>query len=207
MGFRQLVSPLKEVGLQPAFLRSRPPRTMTQDNQDIRNRLIELAEPVCSDAGYELVDLRYVREQSGWVVRAFIDYAGDASETIGFEDCESVSRELSAVFDVEDPVPSIYSLEVSSPGVERPLRTAAHFRRYLGQPVKVMLADGLDGRRNFKGTVESVAGDGSTVAVVVDGQSFSLPLSDLRSAKLVVDYDALLKGNTRSPRGNEQAGA
>ena len=87
---------------------------MTKNHNDIRTQLIDLVEPVCADSGFELVDLRYQREQSGWVVRVFIDRAVDGGdEPISFNDCEQVSRELSAVFDVEDPITSAYSLEVS----------------------------------------------------------------------------------------------
>jgi len=166
---------------------------MVHDTNDIRKRLIELAEPVCADSGYELVDLRYQSDQGAWVVRVFIDGEGEKNGAISFDDCETISRELSAIFDVEDPIQGAYNLEVSSPGVERPLRTVAHFRRYVGDEVKVSLHEGVSGRRNFRGTVRAVADDGSSVDLEVDGKSFTLPLQDLRSAKLVVDWDSLLK--------------
>jgi len=181
---------------------------MTTDNKDIRTRLMGIVEPVCEDAGYELVDLSYQREQGGWIVRVFIDRLPGSPnpDPIGFDDCENVSRELSAVFDVEDPVPTAYSLEVSSPGMERPLRSAEHFRRFVGQTAKIALNDGVDGRRNFKGTLEGFDDESNAVLIrVEDGQAFSLPLSDIRSAKLVVDWDAVLKG--KAPGYKEQAGA
>ena len=105
----------------------------------VTERLRELAEPVAAGAGYELVDVQYRREQAGWVVRIFID----SPLGISFDDCERVSRELSAVFDVHDPVPQAYSLEVSSPGIDRPLTTAAHFQRFAGHEAKVALRSGL----------------------------------------------------------------
>jgi len=180
---------------------------MTTDSKDIRTRLMGIAEPVCEDAGYELVDLSYQREQGGWIVRVFIDHLPGAAnqEPIGFDDCETISRELSAVLDVEDPVPTAYSLEVSSPGMDRPLRSAEHYRRFVGQTAKIALNDGVDGRRNFKGTLEGFDDDTSSVLIRVDGQEFSLPLGDIRSAKLVVDWDAVLKG--KAPGYKEQAGA
>lgn len=167
-------------------------------------RLIEIIEPVCADGGYELVDVDYTQSPSGWVVRVFIDHApqglGDALG-ISFDDCERLSRELSAVLDVEDPIPHAYSLEVSSPGLDRPLRTAAHFRRFSGEVVKISLERGIDGgsgtpRRNFKGRVVSVddaEGEQGTVEVDVDGTVFRLPIADMASAKLVPNWDELMK--------------
>ncbi len=165
---------------------------MTHANpSDIRDRLLRLAEPVCRASGYELVDLRYVLEQGGWVVRAYIDYDPPGPDAISFADCERVSRELSAVFDVEDPIPGAYRLEISSPGVDRPLRTAEHFRRQIGNQIKVTLERGLDGRRNFSGTVVGVEGD--DIAIDVDGTRHLLPLDDIATAKLVPDWDALMR--------------
>ncbi|RMH39405.1 MAG: ribosome maturation factor RimP [Deltaproteobacteria bacterium] len=163
----------------------------------ITAKLLALCEPVVEAAGYELVDVEYRRESHGWVVRVFIDHAGARQAApIGFDDCERVSRELGPVLDVEDPVPHAYHLEVSSPGISRPLRTAEHFRRAVGSTAKLALDRGLDGRRNFKGEIVEV--DGDTVAVRVDdGRVYRLPLADLRSARLVPDWDEVLKTGTR----------
>lgn len=203
----QLVSPLEKVGLQARLYCVQAHQTnMTKTSHDIRSQLIGIVEPVCESSGYELVDLRYQREQGGWVVRIFIDRSGGTDAPIGFADCEQVSRELSAVLDVEDPLPSAYSLEVSSPGVERPLRTAAHFRRYAGRGAKVVLEQGLDGRRNFKGTVEGFDEPSEKILIRVDGEQFALPLSDVRTARLVVDWEDVLKKG-KPTRQKEQAGA
>jgi ribosome maturation factor RimP len=170
------------------------------DPRDIKARLIAIAEPVCAANGYELVDLDYESGNGGWVVRFYIDHApghvSGLSGGISFSDCEALSRELGVVLDVEDPVPHAYRLEISSPGVDRPLRKADHFRQHLGETAKIELHHGLDGRRNFKGTVEAVeARDGGEVVVVdVDGQRFELPVADLSRARLVPDWDAILKG-------------
>ena len=104
----------------------------------IADRVLHLAEPVCASSGYELVDVRFVMEQGGWVIRVFIDRVDE--RPVDLDDCERVSRELSALFDVEDPIPHAYSLEVSSPGIDRPLRTAAHFRRFVGATAKITMA-------------------------------------------------------------------
>lgn len=165
-----------------------------------RDLLISIAEPAVTAAGYELVDVHYVREPGGWVVRVFIDDAlteQQTTSTVNFSDCERVSRELSALFDVEDPLPHAYRLEVSSPGLARPLRTAAHFRRFAGEQAKITLGDGIatdtGPRRNFTGTLVSVDDGDETVHVIVDvdGTEFSLPLADITAAKLIPDWDAL----------------
>ncbi len=202
---------------------------------DIRDELFAIAEPLCNEEGYELVDIRYLREQSGWVVRAFIDRLGGRSGGISFADCERISRELSAVLDVEDPIPHAYNLEVSSPGVDRPLRTASHFRRFVGHTARVLLTEAQDGRKRFKGRIEAVApeayddaddgdddapddapedaerdpgggsapGEAAVTIRVDDGQSFSLRIADIASAKLVPDWDALEHHAGGGPEGGD----
>jgi ribosome maturation factor RimP len=171
--------------------------------EEIRTELLDIVGPVCEDAGYELVDIRYLREQGGWVVRAFIDHlpgrAQGQAEGISFADCERISRELSAVLDVEDPIPHGYNLEVSSPGVDRPLRTAAHFRRFVGETARVVMARDQGGRKRFKGTILEVApaeaggddGEASVTLEIEDGQRFELPVADIATARLVPDWDTL----------------
>lgn len=158
---------------------------------------------MCSGAGYELVDLHYARERQGWVVRVLIDRLAEHAPPIGFDDCERVSRELSAVLDVEDPVPHAYRLEVSSPGIDRPLRTPKHFRRCVGEVAKIAMEPGstseLGGRRNFKGRLVAVEGneDDAVVAIEVEGVTYRLTVGDIAAAKLVPDWDALFtKTNT-----------
>ncbi len=167
-------------------------------NEDVSDagsdQLRELLAPICIDAGYELVEVELVQSQNGAVLRVFIDYPEGAEKTISFDECTSLSREVSAVLDVEDPIASAYELEVSSPGLDRPLRSAAHFRRFLGSEAKVLLQDGLDGRRKFKGTLVSVSDDDTTVTIDVDDTHFALPLADLTSARLIPDWSALMKG-------------
>ncbi len=174
-----------------------------------RDLLIQLVEPVCSSAGYELVEIQYVREQGGWVVRVFIDDSlteADTASRVTFADCEQVSRELSALFDVEDPLPHAYRLEVSSPGVARPLRTSAHFRRFTGEQAKIAMHKGIDtntgNRRNFTGVlrgVDSPDDDTDNVLIDVDGTEFALPISDIASAKLLPDWDALTARKSSKP--------
>lgn len=170
----------------------------------ITPKLFEIVEPVARDAGYELVDLGFVREGAGWVVRVYIDHLpGSAPEGsgVGLPDCEALSRELSAVLDVEDPIPCPYSLEVSSPGLDRPLRTPEHFRRFLGQTARVRMQHGLGGRKNFKGVLTSVSpaspereDGGETLTIAVEGAEYQLPIRDVAAARLVPDWDSLLSG-------------
>ena len=134
--------------------------------------------PPIEGAGYELVEVEYKHEPVGWVVRVYIDSPGGISH----DDCERVSRELSAVLDVHDVVPHHYSLEVSSPGLNRPLRTTEHFARFKGQKARVKLRNGLDGRRNFSGFIKDAAEN--KVTIEVDGKDFTLPLDDLEKANL-----------------------
>jgi ribosome maturation factor RimP len=157
-----------------------------------------IAEPVCRASGYELVEVEYTRAQAGWVVRVYIDRPAEVPHQSGisFADCERLSRELSAVLDVEDPVPHHYSLEVSSPGLDRPLRTAAHFQRFTGDTAKIVLAEPLDGRKNFKGAivgVEPPGPDATLVVLDVDGTRFRLPIQSIASARLVPDWDSVMK--------------
>ena len=172
----------------------------------LQQRLITIVEPVCQAAGYELVDLRFTLEQGGWTLRVAIDRPLDDSvapedvpvDRVDLLDCENVSRELSAVLDVEDPIPQAFSLEVSSPGIDRPLRTAAHFAHFAGCETKIQLVMPLQlpagERRNFKGVITGV--DGNDVLIDCDGTAFRLPIDDIDHAKLVPDWDAVLRGKS-----------
>lgn len=144
-----------------------------------KGELIKLLEPTVDHLGYELTDLELKLGGRDGLVRLFID----AQDGIGVEDCETVSRQVSAILDVEDPIPGNYTLEVSSPGLDRTLTKPAHFQRFMGEDVRVKLRFPLDGRRNFRGAL--AAADDENIEVVVDGESHSLPLSTIESARLV----------------------
>jgi ribosome maturation factor RimP len=150
------------------------------------DKLRQIVAPPTEAAGYELVDVEWKHEQGGWICRVFIDKPDD--QKIGHEDCERVSRELSAILDVADAIPQAYSLEVSSPGLNRPLRTLAHFKKFIGQTARVKLVLGVNGRRNYRGTILSVDADTNTIKLEVDGQEHVLPLSDLDKANLEYDF-------------------
>jgi ribosome maturation factor RimP len=169
-------------------------------------QLWQLAEPHIVGAGLELVELDFNREAEGWVLRVYIDRPWSegepvSSSRISFEECERVSRDLSAALDVADAITHTYRLEVSSPGIDRPLRRPHHFQRFAGQKVKVRTGDMVDGRRNFSGTIRGVEGD--AVEVECDGRLYRIPVSAIARAHLVPDWDAEFR---RGGQGHEASG-
>ena len=144
-----------------------------------RDGLIKLLEPTVERLGYELCDLELKLGGRDGIVRVFIDKDGG----VDIDDCEAVSRQVSAILDVEDPLPGNYTLEVSSPGLDRALTKPAHFQRFMGEDIRVKLRFPLDGRRNFKGALK--AANEENIEVEVDGESHSLPLATIESARLV----------------------
>jgi ribosome maturation factor RimP len=140
-----------------------------------------LLEPAIERQGYELSDLEANIGGKGGVVRIFIDHP----DGIGLEDCEKVSLTVSALLDVEDPLPGQYSLEVSSPGLDRKLTKVEHFQRFVGETLKVQMRFPVEGRKRFRGTL--VSSDDENIVVEVDGISHSLPLATIDTARLVPD--------------------
>jgi ribosome maturation factor RimP len=149
----------------------------------MRDALMRLLEPPIEALGYELVDLEVGREGRGGIVRIFIDRrAQDSGEGISVDDCARVSHEVSAVLETQDPIKGNYTLEVSSPGFDRILRTRAHFERFVGEKIFVELKLPQQGRRRFAGVLKSVMPD--TIVVEVDGTAHSLPLDRIQKARL-----------------------
>jgi ribosome maturation factor RimP len=149
----------------------------------LRERLIALIEPVLVRLGYELVELEYAAGRSRAVVRLFIDHPGiDRPDGISVDDCERVSREVAALLDVDDPIPTAYTLEVSSPGFDRVLRTAAHFERFVGSRVFVELKAPRAGRRRYTGMLQAVNATG--IEIEVDKQKVEVPFDEIGKARL-----------------------
>jgi ribosome maturation factor RimP len=144
----------------------------------LRERLIALIEPVLGRLGYELVELEYAAGRAHALVRLFID----APAGVGLDDCARASREVSAFLDVEDPIPSAYTLEVSSPGFDRVLRTQAHFGRFVGSRVFVELKEPRAGRRRYTGTLLTV--DGAGIALEVDREHVAMAFTEIGKARL-----------------------
>jgi len=144
----------------------------------LRERLLGLIEPLCGRLGYELVDLEYGGGYGRGTLRVFID----AAAGVTLEDCERVSREISALLDVEDPIPGAYRLEVSSPGFDRVLRTPAHFGRFVGARVFVELKEPRAGRRRYTG--ELLAVDAGGIALAVDQERVAVAFAEIGKARL-----------------------
>src|ERR1700730_1874892 len=149
----------------------------------LRERLIALIEPVLVRLGYELVELEYAAGRSRAVVRLFIDHLGiDQPGGMTVEPCERVSREVAALIDVDDPIPTAYTLEVSSPGFDRVLRTAAHFERFVGSRVFVELKVPRAGRKRYTGMLQAVNATG--IELEVDKQKVEVPFEEIGKARL-----------------------
>jgi ribosome maturation factor RimP len=143
-----------------------------------KERLIELIEPALAALGFELADLDAHGGRRG-LLRLFIDRVAGG---VTLADCERVTEQIGAFLDVEDPLPGSYVLEVSSPGLDRRLRTLAHFERFSGQSVKVELKDPREGRRRLSGLLRGV--EAGAVLVDVDGTTWRLALQDIAMARL-----------------------
>lgn len=144
----------------------------------LKDRLCALLEPGIEALGYELLDLEWVTGQRS-VLRVYLDAPGG----VQVEDCEQVSHYVSGVLDVEDPVPGQYVLEVSSPGLDRPLVRPEHFRRFVGHEVQVEILEPLDGRRRFRGRLAEAAAE--RIALECEGRRVELTYDALRSARLI----------------------
>lgn len=145
--------------------------------------LVRLLEPVIEAMGYELLGIEQGNQGGGELVRVYID-----QETgIRVEDCERVSEQVSGILDVEDPFSGAYTLEVSSPGLDRPLFSLGHFERHIGAEAQVRLRDKLAGRRRLRGVIEAVEAD--AVIMRVEGERYEVPAALIEQARLVPQFD------------------
>ena len=142
-----------------------------------------LFEPVVESMGYELVGVEFSGGVTYGTLRVYIDHKNG----VNIDDCASISHQISAILDVEEPIQQAYDLEVSSPGLDRPLFKVADFERFSGQAVKIKMTVGLDGRRNFKGVLMGVT-DSRFIVVEVDGEVYQLPLADIGKANLIGQF-------------------
>ncbi len=149
--------------------------------------LEQLVEPVAASLGCELWGLEYLTQGRYTTVRIYIDGPQGAS----LEDCERVSRQVSAVFDVEDPIASEYTLEVSSPGLDRPLYKESQYARYVGETITARLRVARDGRRRFKGVITKV--ENGDVFLQVDNQEVQLPIDIIDKANVEPRYEEILR--------------
>ena len=145
-------------------------------------RIEQIVESVTTTLGYEVVKIDFVPQQKNSILRIYID----SENGIQIEDCEKVSRQISAVLEVEDPIAGHYTLEVSSPGIDRPLVKPEHFERFCGQRVKVLTHTMYLGRKRFTGQLTQVTDTG--IVVEVDGEAYDLPFDDINNAKLSPEW-------------------
>ena len=142
--------------------------------------LTELFQPVVETMGYELVGVEFLGGGGYGTLRVYID----RDEGVNLDDCAAISHQISGILDVEEPIPQAYDLEVSSPGIDRPLFKLEDFERYRGRTAKIKLAVALDGRKNYRGELQGVT-EARSVNIEVDGEVYGLPYADIAKANLV----------------------
>ena len=177
---------------------------------DKATQIGNLLAPTVESLGLQLLGIEYLPAPGGAVLRLYLDVPDAEAETrhVTIEDCEAVSREVSAQMDVEDPISGNYTLEVSSPGVDRPLFTPAQFARFTGEKAKVGLKLPQDGRRRLTGTIVSVAQD--SISFEVDGEPMTVAVDNIDKARLVPDWEALglaPAGSARPGKAGRSTGA
>ena len=188
------------------------PAGFQHQTMDKARDIAAMLAPTVRSLGLELLGVEYLPAPGGATLRLYIDVpeiavpeidapadaqdgdggagrSGAQPRVVGIDDCEAVSREVSAQLDVEDPISGNYTLEVSSPGIDRPLFEAAHFARFAGEQAKVGLKLPQDGRRRLTARIASVEGD--TVVFDLDGQPFAVAIDNIDKARLVPDWAAL----------------
>ena len=150
----------------------------------IADKVFSIINPIVIDMGYELLGIEYVPSGKHSVLRLYID----CEEGVGVNDCETVSRQVGAIMDVEDPISGQYNLEVSSPGIERPLFVIAHYQRFLGNDICLRTYRPVDGRRNFTGSIGSVEETSNTIELVTGLGSVTLDIDLIEKANLVAHF-------------------
>jgi ribosome maturation factor RimP len=147
-----------------------------------QTHLWELFEPVVKGMGFDLIEIEHFPNPKHGVLRLYIDKEGG----VNVDDCSTVSRQISALIDVEDPVSGQFNLEISSPGVDRPLRRLVDFQRFAGSLVKLKTVMPLEGQRNFKGRLLEASEE--TVVIETDDEEISLPMTAIDKARIVPEY-------------------
>ena len=151
--------------------------------RETEQRILELLEPVVAIDGYELLDVRLTSDRGRTVLQVFIDH----EEGVTLEDTTQVTHLIDPVLDVEDPIDTSYDLEVSSPGLDRPLRTREHFRRHAGEVVRIRTFEPIDGRRNYQGRLLGCEDD--EVRVEVDGVEHRVPIAAIERANVKYQFE------------------
>jgi ribosome maturation factor RimP len=152
---------------------------------DVRHEVLEIAGPLVEEMGFELVDVEFV-SAGRLTIRVYLDRLDGTGGTVSIDDCTRVSRRLDDALEMNQTVPYRFVLEVSSPGIERRLRTLEHFRRHLGERAFVQTHDLVDGRRRVEGKIAG-AEDGTVTLETEEGGRWSAPVEAVQKAHLVVD--------------------
>jgi len=152
------------------------------EESPLLGKLIELVEPVVLGFGLELAELQFRREMHGWVLRVIID----SEQGVSVDDCAQVSREVGHLLEVEDLIEQAYALEVSSPGLDRPLKRERDFVRAKGKKAKVVVREAVAGQHNIVGVIQE-AGDGR-ITVLTDDGPLEIVLASVKKARLVIDF-------------------
>jgi len=172
-------------------LRPQPDTTgRAMSAETVVDKVREIAGRVAADRGLEIFDIQFRREAPGMVLRIQIDRPGPAAsaeDSVSVEDCAHVSRDLSAILDVEDVVPLAYTLEVSSPGLDRPLRRPDDYRRFAGRLAKIVTRERVDGQGFFRGRLGGVDG-GDVLIDAEDGKRHRVPIDVITRANLEVEF-------------------
>ncbi len=148
----------------------------------IIKKIVNLLEPILDERGYELVDVEYLSKHGKWILRIYIDKNGG----ITIDDCAQVSEEFGDLLDIKEVIKHEYVLEVSSPGVNRPLKKEKDFTRAIGQKIRVTISAPINGRRNFKGYLQGF--QDRTLHLEIDGKRISLPWQEIEKANLVYEF-------------------
>ena len=163
-------------------------RIVGGSREDHRTRIRALAERVASSQGVEVFDVQLRHESIGWVLRVILDRPGaDVADCISVDDCQRVSRDLGAMLDVEDVLDHEYTLEVSSPGLDRPLRTPADYRRFTGRLAQVVLSEPVDAQRFLKGRIGEVTDD--AVRLDTASRTHLVPFDAITRGRLEVEFE------------------
>jgi ribosome maturation factor RimP len=155
--------------------------------KQILDRVRVIAEPILSNEGVELAEIEYRRESKGWVLRLYID----KEKGVTLDDCTRISQEVGRSLDVEDFISTPYTLEVSSPGLTRPLKKEKDFMKYRDHMIKVKTFDPIENRRQFKGKLLGVSEH--RIEIEMDREIFQIPLSNVAKANLEIDWNILWK--------------
>lgn len=151
-----------------------------------KQKIVEIVEKMLSpyilESGMELVDVEFVKEGGRWYLRIYIDKPGG----VGVEDCRYISEKIDKLLDEKDPIPQSYTLEVSSPGIERPLKKLSDYSRFTGMPVTVSTFVPIEGKKSFTGRIAATHGD--SIVFDIDGTELTIPFKQVASARLKAEF-------------------